>query len=55
MKSEPYNLSLKKSTPYKQCNPLPLRAKTKAPDSKEEDEVTVIGEVFSPSEQVQLA
>ncbi|WKY16689.1 hypothetical protein Q1695_001375 [Nippostrongylus brasiliensis] len=41
----------KKSTPYKHCDPLPLRAKTKAPDSKEDDEVTVIGEVCSPSEQ----
>ncbi|EYB87480.1 hypothetical protein Y032_0262g580 [Ancylostoma ceylanicum] len=41
----------KKSTPYKQCDPLPLRAKTKAPDSKEDDEVTVIGEVKSPMEQ----
>ncbi|KHJ99869.1 SAP domain protein [Oesophagostomum dentatum] len=41
----------KKSTPYKQCDPLPLRAKTKAPDSKEDDEVTVIGEVRSPAEQ----
>ncbi|KAK5973502.1 hypothetical protein GCK32_020887, partial [Trichostrongylus colubriformis] len=42
---------IQKSTPYKQCDPLPLRAKTKAPDSKEDDEVTVIGEVVSPSEQ----
>ncbi|PIO77775.1 hypothetical protein TELCIR_00116 [Teladorsagia circumcincta] len=45
----------KKSTPYKQCDPLPLRAKTKAPDSKEDDEVTVIGEVSSPSEQTTKA
>ncbi|VDO42682.1 unnamed protein product [Haemonchus placei] len=45
-------LTRKRSTPYKHCNPLPLRAKTKAPDSKEDDEVRVIGEVCSPSEQV---
>ncbi|VDM63553.1 unnamed protein product [Angiostrongylus costaricensis] len=41
----------KKSTPYKQCDPLPLRAKTKAPDSREDDEVTVIAEVRSPVEE----
>nr|CDJ95729.1 DNA-binding SAP domain containing protein [Haemonchus contortus] len=44
-------LTRKKSTPYKHCNPLPLRAKTKAPDSKEDDEVRVISEVRSPPEQ----
>lgn len=41
----------KKSTPYKQCDPLPLRAKTKAPDSREDDEVTVIADVRSPVEE----
>ncbi|KAE9412461.1 hypothetical protein Angca_001238, partial [Angiostrongylus cantonensis] len=44
-----------KSTPYKQCDPLPLRAKTKAPDSREDDEVTVIAEVRSPVEETAKA